>query len=129
MSCDYIRTLSQLYRCLDGRETRIFQFSSTMRGGRLAIAALPPLSSAVNWIFQFSSPHGGGKLAIAALPPIPSAVKSFFQGKKLEITFTRQVHVVKIFQSDFLSFFPFFRLLVGDASGLSSTKRRMDMCE
>ena len=57
----------------------IFQLSSALRGGKLAIAALPPLSSAVKWNFQFSSALRGGKLAIAALPPLPSAVKSIFQ--------------------------------------------------
>ena len=103
--------------------------------GKLAIAALPPLSLAVKWIFQFSSARRVGKLATAALPPIPSAVKSIFQlsstqrGGKLEIVFTPRVHVAKIFKSDFSSFFPFFRLLVGHGSGLSSTKWRMDMCE
>ena len=103
-TCDFIRTLTQLYRRLHGRQTRIFQLSSAARGGKLAISALPPLSpavnyifqvssavrggklalsalpplsSAVNWIFQFSSAVTGGKLAIAALPPLPSAVKSF----------------------------------------------------
>ena len=55
-TCGFIRTLTRLYRRLHGRQTRIFQFSSTMRGGKLAIAALPPLSSAVRWIFQISSP-------------------------------------------------------------------------
>ena len=98
-------------------------------------AALPPLSSAVNWIFQFSSAPRGGNLAIAALPPLPSAVKSIFQfssaprGGKLEIAFMLRAHVAEIFQSGFLSFFPFFCLLVGLGSGLSSTKRTMDACE
>ncbi|XXG52295.1 hypothetical protein AAC387_Pa03g0672 [Persea americana] len=78
-TCDFIRTLTQLYRRLHGWQTRIFQFSSTMRGGKLAIADLPPLSSAVNLIFQFSSAARGGKQAIATLPPLPSAVKSIFQ--------------------------------------------------
>ena len=97
---------TQLYCRLHGRQTRIFrfssaqrerklaiavlppfssavkltfQFSSARRGGKLEIAALPPLPSAVNLTFQFSSAQRGGKLAIAALPPLPSAVKSIFQ--------------------------------------------------
>ena len=65
-------------------------------------------SSAVNWIFQFSSAPRGGKL---------------------EIAFMLRAHVAEIFQSGFLSFFPFFCLLVGLGSGLSSTKRTMDACE
>ena len=85
-----------------------------MRGGKLAIAALPPLSSAVNWIFQFCSALREGKLAIAALSLLPSAVKSIFQfsyalrGGKQAIAFMLHVHVAEIFQSDFLSFFPIF---------------------
>ncbi|XXG52257.1 hypothetical protein AAC387_Pa03g0634 [Persea americana] len=75
----FIRTLTRLYRRLHGRQTRIFQFSSTMRGGKLAIAALPPLSSAVSWIFQISSAVRGGKLATEALPPLSSAVNLIFQ--------------------------------------------------
>ena len=59
-SCGFIRTLTQPYRRLRGRQTRIFQLSSTMRGGKPADAALPPLSSAVNWIFQLSSAARGG---------------------------------------------------------------------
>ncbi|XXG52239.1 hypothetical protein AAC387_Pa03g0616 [Persea americana] len=62
-TCGFIRTLTRLYRRLHGRQTRIFQFSSTMRGGKLAIAALPPLSSAVRWVFQVSSGVRGGKPA------------------------------------------------------------------
>ena len=106
----------------------IFQVSSAVRGGKPALSALPPLSSAVNWIFQFSSALTGGKLAIAALPLLPSAGKSIFQfssalrGGKLEIAFTLRVHVAEIYQSDFLSFFRFFCLLVAPGSGLSSTK-------
>ena len=78
-SCGFIRTLTQPYRRLRGRQTRIFQLSSTMRGGKPADAALPPLSSAVKWIFQLSSAPRGGKPAVAALPPLSSAVKSTFQ--------------------------------------------------
>ncbi|KAJ8616506.1 hypothetical protein MRB53_035880 [Persea americana] len=78
-SCGFIRTLTQPYRRLRGRQTRIFQLSSTMRGGKPADAALPPLSSAVKWIFQISSAPRGGKQAVAALPPLSSAVKSTFQ--------------------------------------------------
>jgi len=78
-TCGFIRTLTRLYRRLHGRQTRIFQFSSTMRGGKLAIAALPPLSSAVRLIFQVSSAVRGGKLAAEALPPLSSAVNSIFQ--------------------------------------------------
>ena len=119
---------TQLYRRLHGRQTRIFRFSSTVRGGKLEIAALPPLPSAVNLTFQFSSAQRGGKLAIAALPPLPSAVKSIFQfssaprGGKLETALMLRVNVSEIFQSDFLSFFPFFCLLAVHGSGLSSTK-------
>ena len=133
-TCDFIRTLAQLYRRLYGRQTRIFQLSSTMRGGKPADAALPPLASAVKSTFQFSSSLRGGKLAIAALPPLSSAVKSIFQfssalrGGKLEIASTLRVHVAEIFQSDFLSFFRFFCLLVAPGSVLSSTKWWTDMC-
>ena len=105
-TCGFIRTLTRLYRRLHGRQTRIFQFSSTMRGGKLAIAALPLLSSAVKWIFQFSSAVRGGKL---------------------EITDTLRVHLAEIYQSDFLSCFPFLCFLVGHWSRLSSTKWWMDM--
>ena len=110
---------TQLYRRLHGRQTRIFRFSSTLRGGKLEIAALPPLSSAVKWTSQFSSALRGGKLAIAALPPLASAVKSIFRfssaprGGKLEIALLLRVHEAEIFQFDFLSFFPLFCLLVG----------------
>ena len=37
-SCGFIRTLTRPYRRLRGRQTRIFQLSSTMRGGKLEIA-------------------------------------------------------------------------------------------
>ena len=73
-SCDFIRTPTQLYRCLHGRQTRIFQFSSTLRGGKRAIAALPLLSWAAEWIFQFSSALRGGTLEFAGLPLLSSAV-------------------------------------------------------
>ena len=99
---------TQLYRRLHGRQTRIFRFSSTMRGGKLEIAALPPFSSAVKLTFQFSSARRGGKL---------------------EIAYMMRVHMAEIFQSDFVSFLPFLCLLVGRGSGLRSTKRRMGMCE
>ena len=110
---------TQLYRRLHGRQTRIFRFSSTMRGGKLEIAALPPFSSAVKLTFQFSSARRGGKLAMAALPPLSSAVKSIFQfssalrGGKLEIAFTLRAHMAEAFQSDFLSSFYSLLLLVG----------------
>ncbi|KAJ8635011.1 hypothetical protein MRB53_009278 [Persea americana] len=72
-TCDFIRTLTQLYRRLHWRQTRIFQFSSAARGGKLAISALPPFSPAVSRIFQVSSAVRGGKLALSALPPLSSA--------------------------------------------------------
>ncbi|XXG52249.1 hypothetical protein AAC387_Pa03g0626 [Persea americana] len=78
-TCGFIRKLTRLYRRLHGRQTRILQFSSTMRGGKPAIAALPPLSSAVIWIFQISSAVRRGKLATEALPPLSSAVNLIFQ--------------------------------------------------
>ncbi|XXG69992.1 hypothetical protein AAC387_Pa06g2792 [Persea americana] len=71
------------------------------RGGKLEIAASPLLSSAVQSIFQFSSAPSGAKQEIAEL---------------------RRVHMAEIFRSDFLSFFPFFCLLVGHGSWLSSAK-------
>ena len=114
---------TQLYRRLHGRQTRIFRFSSTMRGGKLEIAALPPLPSAVNLTFQFSSAQRGGKLAIAALPPLPSAVKSIFQfssaprGGKLETALMLRVHVSEIFQSDFLILFSLLLLVGGSWVG------------
>ena len=89
-SCDFIWKLTQLYRSLHGRENRILQFSSTLRGGKQAIAALPPFPSAVKLIFQFSSALRGGKLETEALPLLPSAVKLIFhlssaaRGGKLE---------------------------------------------
>ena len=154
-SCDCIWILTQLYRRLYGRQTRIFRFSSTMRGGKLAIAALPPLVWAANShfpvflhcerrkagncsftaatiggnvIFQVSSALKGGKLAVAGLPLLSSAVKWIFQlssavrGGKLEIAVTLRVHLAEIYQSDFLSCFPFLCFLVGHWSRLSSTK-------
>ena len=114
---------TQLYRRLHGRQTRIFRFSSTMRGGKLEIAALPPFSSAVKLTFQFSSAQRGGKLAIAALPPLPSAVKSIFQfssalrGGKLETALMLRVHVSEIFQSDFLILFSLLLLVGGSWVG------------
>ena len=114
---------TQLHRRLHGRQTRIFRFSSTMRGGKLEIAALPPLPSAVNLTFQFSSAQRGGKLAIAALPPLPSAVKFIFQfssaprGGKLETALMLRVHVSEIFQSDFLILFSLFLLVGGSWVG------------
>ena len=75
---------TQLYRRLHGRQTRIFRFSSTMRGGKLEIAALPPFSSAVKLTFQFSSARRGGKLEIAALPPLPSAVNLTFHSSSAQ---------------------------------------------
>ena len=62
----------------------LFQFSSSLRGGKLATAALPLFPSAVKSIFQFSSAPRGGKLGIAD---------------------TLRAHLAVIFQSDFLSFF------------------------
>ena len=106
----------------------VFQFSSTVRGGKLEIAALPPLQSAVKLIFQVSSALKGGKLAVAGLPLLSSAVKWIFQfssavrGGKLEIADTLRVHLAEIYQSDFLSCFPFLCFLVGHGSRLSSTK-------
>ena len=123
----------QLYRRLYGRQTRIFQSSSTVRGGKLEIAALPPLQSAVKLIFQVSSALKGGKLAVAGLPLLSSPVKWIFQfssavrGGKLEIAVTLRVHLAEIYQSDFLSVFPFLCFLVGHGSRRSSTKWRMDM--
>ena len=99
-----------------------------MRGGKAEIAALPLLSSAVKLIFQFSSSPRGGKLEVAPLPLLQSAVKPIFQfsfalrGGKQEISETLRVHMAGIFHTDFLSVFPFFFLLVGHGSGLSSTK-------
>ena len=89
-SCDFIWKLTQLYRSLHGRENRILQFSSTLRGGKQAIAALPLFPSAVKLIFQLSSALRGGKLETEALPLLPSAVKLIFhlssaaRGGKLE---------------------------------------------
>ena len=97
-----------LYRRSHRRQSCIFQLSSAPRGGKLAVAALPLLSSAVKLAFQFSSALRGGKLEIAHM---------------------MRVHMAEIFQSDFVSFLRFLCLLVGRGSGLSSTKRRMDMCE
>ena len=100
-------------RC-ERRKAGTFSFTAVLIGGKLDF----PVSTAVT----------GGILAIAALPPLPSAVKSIFQfssalrGGKLEIAFTLRVHVAEIFQSDFLSFFRFFCLLVAPGSGLSSRK-------
>ena len=78
-----------------------FQLSSAPRGGKQEFAALPPFSSAVMSILEFSSAPRGGKLEIADM---------------------QRVHMADIFQSDFLTFFPFFCLPVGHGSGLSSTK-------
>ena len=105
-----------------------FTVFSAQRGGKLEIAALPLLSSAVKSIFQFFSAPRGGKLEIAASPLLSSAVKSIFQfssaarGGIQEIAELRRVHKAEIFRSDFLSFFPFFCLLVGHGSWLSSAK-------
>ncbi|XXG81944.1 hypothetical protein AAC387_Pa09g2477 [Persea americana] len=94
----------------------------------MATAALPLLSSAAKSIFQFSSTVRGGKLAFTDLPLLSSAVKSIFQfssalrGGKLKIGVTLRAHMAVVFRSDFLSSFPFFCLLVGHGSGLSSAK-------
>ena len=66
------------------------------RGGKLEIAALPPLSSAVKSIFQFSSAPRGGKLATALM---------------------LRVHVSEIFQSDFLILFSLLLLVGGSWVG------------
>ena len=50
-TCGFIRTLTRLYRRLHGRQTRIFQFSSTLRVRKVAVAALPPLPPAVKLHF------------------------------------------------------------------------------
>ena len=90
--CDVHWTLTQPYRGLHGRRTCIFQVSPTMRGGKLAVAALPLLSSAVILHFQVSSAPRGGNLEIAALPLHWSAVNLHFQvssalrGGNLEIS-------------------------------------------
>ncbi|XXG58437.1 hypothetical protein AAC387_Pa04g0750 [Persea americana] len=94
-----------------------------MRGGKLEIEVLPPLSSAVYLSFQFTSAQRGGKLAIAALPPLQKAVKSIFQfssalrGGKLEIALMLRVHVSEIFQSDFLILFSLLSLVGGSWVG------------
>ncbi|KAJ8628208.1 hypothetical protein MRB53_021515 [Persea americana] len=54
-----------------------FTLFSAQRGGKLEIAALPLLSSAVKSILQLSSAPTGRKLEIAALPLLSSAIKSF----------------------------------------------------
>ena len=114
---------TQRYRRLHGQQTLIFRFFSAQRGGKRAIAALPPFSSAVNLTFQFSSVQAGGKLAIAALPPLPSAVKSIFQfssalrGGKLETALMLRVHVSEIFQSDFLILLSLLLLVGGSWVG------------
>ncbi|KAJ8635010.1 hypothetical protein MRB53_009277 [Persea americana] len=68
-TCDFIRTLTQLYRRLHGRQTRIFQLCSAARGGKLAISALPPLSPAD--LRLYSDTH-------AALPTLALAANSHF---------------------------------------------------
>ena len=55
--CDFIRTLTQLYRRSHRRYNCVFRFSTALRGGKLAVAALPPLSSAVS-------------TAISSFPPL-----------------------------------------------------------
>ena len=55
--CDFIRTLTQLYRRSHRRYNCVFRFSTALRWGKLAVAALPPLSSAVS-------------TAISSLPPL-----------------------------------------------------------
>ena len=87
---------TQLYRRLHGRQTRIFRFSSTMRGGKLELAALPPFSSAVNLTFKFSSARRGGKLETALM---------------------LRVHVSEIFQSHFLILFSLLLLVGGSWVG------------
>ncbi|XXG86846.1 hypothetical protein AAC387_Pa11g1677 [Persea americana] len=77
------------------------QFSSALRGGNLETAALPLLLSAVKLFSQLSSALRGGKLEIADM---------------------LRVHMAQIFRSNFLSFLPFFCLLVGHGSWLRSTK-------
>ena len=78
-----------------------FTAFSAQRGGKLEIAALPLLSSAVKSIFLFSPALRGGKLETADMP---------------------RAHMAVIFQSDSYPFFPFFCPLVGHGSGLSSAK-------
>ena len=84
-------------------------------GVKLGFSSIPPLREEEN-------------LEFAALPPLQSAVKSIFQfssalrGGRLEIADMMWIHMGDVFQSDFLSFFPFFYLLVGHGLGLCSTK-------
>ncbi|XXG65757.1 hypothetical protein AAC387_Pa05g3385 [Persea americana] len=88
----------QVFLRSERKEPANCSFTAALAGGKLAVAALPLLSSAVNRIFQFSSSVRGGKLAIAALPPLSSAVKLIFQfssalrGGKLETADMLRVH-------------------------------------
>ncbi|XXG65700.1 hypothetical protein AAC387_Pa05g3328 [Persea americana] len=60
----------QVFLRSERKEPANCSFTAALAGGKLAVAALPLLSSAVNRIFLFSSSVRGGKLAIAALPPL-----------------------------------------------------------
>ena len=66
--CDFIRTLTQLYRRSHRRYNCVFRFSTALRGGKPAAAAA--LIGGINCNFRLSSALRGGKLAVAALPPL-----------------------------------------------------------
>ena len=66
--CDFIRTLTRLYRRSHRRYNCVFRFSTALRGGKPAAAAA--LIGGINCNSRLSSALRGGKLAVAALPPL-----------------------------------------------------------
>ncbi|XXG75404.1 hypothetical protein AAC387_Pa07g3916 [Persea americana] len=140
----------------------MFQLSTTLRGGKVTVGALPPLSSAAEQHFlvflrserrktcscSFTAALIGGKVAFPVFlrsdrrktgncsftAALIGGIVDFcnfpaLRGGKLEIADTLGAHMAVIFQSYFLSFFPFFCLLEGQWSRLSSTKCRVDKFE
>ncbi|KAJ8648199.1 hypothetical protein MRB53_001222 [Persea americana] len=63
------------FRHMHPQRIRHFQFSSSQRGGRLEIAALPPMGTAVKLPFPDFLLPDRSKTGNAALPPMTAAVK------------------------------------------------------
>ena len=100
-------------RC-ERRKAGTFSFTAALIGGKLDFPVFLRCDRRKTGNCSFTAGPIGGKVIFQ--------VSSALRGGKLEIAFTLRVHVAEIFQSDFLSFFRFFCLLVAPGSGLSSTK-------
>jgi len=140
-SCDYIRTFTQHYRRSERRETGNCSITAAPIGGKVDFPVFLRSERRKAGNYSFTAALIGGKPDFpvflrserrktrnSSFTASPIGGKVDFQfssaltGGKLEIAFTRLVHVAECFRSDSLSFFPFFCSSVGHGSGLSSTK-------